>query len=446
MASPAPTLKRELSLAQATSINMIDMVGIGPFVTLSLIVGAMQGPQCILAWLLGALLAFMDGAVWSELGARWPMAGGSYAFLQKLFGKWGRFLAFLFIWQTTIQAPLVIASGAIGFSKYFSYLHPLTPFEAKALSGSLVLLLIFLLYRSIKTVGSISIILGVITAATLLWIILSAIPGFDPKLAFGYPEGAFNLTGTFFSGLGLASLKTVYCYLGYYNVCHLGAEIKDPERTIPRSIFISIGGIAVLYLCMQLAVLGIIPWQEVAKSDFVVSLYFEKIYGSGIAAVATGLILLIALSSLFAVILGYSRILYAAAVDGNFFAPFARLHPKHNFPHVSLLVLGGLAFCFSLLFRMGEIITAIITMRILVQFVMQTVGLLLWHYQKPNEVRPFKMYLFPLIPLFSIAVWLFILLESDWTYIGGALGLMATGSLVYYFVLRQRHIEVLPSL
>lgn len=437
-----PALRRDLTLVQATALNMIDMVGIGPFVTLSLIVGAMGGPQCILAWILGAALAFMDGAIWSELGAKWPLAGGSYAFLQKLWPpKLGRWLAFLFIWQTTVQAPLVIASGAIGFSKYFSYLMPLEVWQAKALSGGLVLLIVLLLYRNIKSVGSISVVLWCITGGTLLWIILSAIPSFSPGLAFGYGPEAFDLNAGFFAGLSKASLKTIYCYLGYYNVCHLGAEIRNPERVIPKSIFISIGGIAILYLCMQLAVLGVLPWQEIAESDFVISLYFEKLYGPGVAQLITGLILLIALSSLFAVMLGYSRVLYAAAAEGNFFNAFARLHPKGNFPHVSLLVLGGIAFVFSLLFRMGEVISALITMRILIQFISQTLGLVYWHYARPDDVRPWKMYLFPLLPLGSLALWFFIFLNSDWYYIAGAFGMIALGSVLYRFVILPRPVS-----
>ena len=434
-----PALRRDLSLVQATAINMIDMVGIGPFVTLSLIVGAMGGPQCILAWILGAVLALMDGAIWSELGAKWPLAGGSYAFLQKLWPpKLGRWLAFLFIWQTTVQAPLVIASGAIGFAKYFSYLMPLGVWEAKALSGGLVILIVLLLYRNVRTVGSISVVLWCITGGTLLWVILSAVPSFSPELAFGYPEGAFDLNAGFFGGLSKASLKTIYCYLGYYNVCHLGAEIRNPERVIPKSIFVSIGGIAVLYLCMQLAVLGVLPWQEIAGSDFAISLYFEKLYGPGVAQLATGLILLIALSSLFAVMLGYSRVLYAAAAEGNYFSAFARLHPTGNFPHVSLVVLGGIAFVFSLLFRMGEIISALITMRILIQFISQTLGLIYWHYARPDDARPWKMYLFPLLPLCSLVLWFFIFLNSDWYYIAGAFGMIAIGSLLYRYLILPR--------
>jgi fructoselysine transporter len=429
----SPSLQRTLNLPQATAINLIDMVGIGPFVTLPFIVGAMQGPACILAWLLGAALALLDGCVWAELGAKWPLAGGSYAFLQKLWPKgWGRYAAFLFIFQTAIQAPLVLASGAIGFANYFGYLQPLGVVASKAVSGGLVVLIVVLLYRKVATVGVLSIVFGIVTAATLVGIIVGGIPYFDASRAFNFGSGDFGLDSKFLGGLGNATQKTIYCYLGYYNVCHLGAEIRNPVRVIPRSIFLSIGVIALLYIGMQLAMLGVLPWEQIAASDFVVSLYVEKLYGSGAAQVATGLILVIAVSSLFAVALGYSRILYAAAADGNFFAPFARLHPRHNFPHVALLFLGGVAFAFSLLFRMGEIIAAIITMRIGVQFVSQTLGLIYWHYSQPSDARPWKMYLFPLVPIASICIWLFVLAKSDWIFIAGAVGIIALGSAVYF--------------
>src|SRR5471030_1305508 len=333
MAETTSTLERGLSLTQASAINMIDMVGIGPFVTIPFIVGAMKGPQCVLAWLLGAFLAFLDGSVWAELGAKWPMAGGSYVFLQKIYGnKFGRMMSFLLVWQTVIQAPLVVASGAIGFSQYLTYLVPLTTIQQKLISGGLVILITLMLYRNIKSIGKISILLWIITGGTFLWLIGSGFAHFNTTWAFGYTKESFDFTPIFFVGLGQASLKTVYSYLGYYNVCHLGGEIKDPERNIPRSIFISVGGIALLYLGMQIMILGAMPWQKIAGSNFVVSAYFEQIYNQQIAQVATGLILVIAVASLFAVMLGYSRIPYAAALDGNFFPAFGKLHPTKNFP------------------------------------------------------------------------------------------------------------------
>ena len=427
-------LERGLSLTQATAINMIDMVGIGPFVTMSIIVGLMHGPASVLAWLLGATLAYMDGMVWAELGARWPEAGGSYVFLKKLFGekKGGRLMSFLFIWQTTLQAPLVIASGAIGFANYFSYLIPLTGMQKKMVSGGLVILLVALLYRNIKSVGKISVVLWVITGGTILWLILSGIPHFNAAQAFDLHMSSFGTSSILYVALGQASLKSIYSYLGYYNVCHLGAEIKDPAKNIPRSILISISGIVILYLGMQTMILGVLPWQTVAKSDFVASIYFEQIYNHGVAQVATLLILIIALASLFSAILGYSRIPYAAAVNGDFFSVFARVHPKYKFPHVSLLAVGAVGFVFALLFKLGDAITAILTMRILIQFVSQAVGVIAWNYNHKSEERPYKMPLFPIPAVISIVVWLFIYSCIDVQYILYSLGVLGAGVVAYF--------------
>jgi len=427
-------LIRGLNLRQAVAINTIDMVGIGPFITIPFIIGAMNGPQCILAWMLGAVLAFADGSVWAELGARWPEAGGSYAFLQNVYGrqKWGRLMSFLYVWQTVIQAPLVVASGAIGFAQYFAYLLPqLTPVQQKAISGLLVIAVTFLLYRKITDIGKISVFMGMIVGGTILWLIYGGLSHFNSSLAFTYPDNAFSLTPIFFIGLGQASTKAIYSYLGYYNICHLGGEIQNPERNIPRSIFLSIAIVGALYLLMQIAVLGVIPWQEAKGSQFIVSLFFERLYGHTAALVATGLILFIAISSLFAVLLGYSRVPYAASMDGNFFPVFARLHPTKNFPHISLLVLAALAFVFSLLFKMQEVITAIIVMRIIIQFIGQGAGLIAYHRLHPNAKFPYRMWAYPLPAVLAILVWLFIFFSASAIYIVGALGIIGLGCLVF---------------
>ncbi len=422
---------RGLSLTQAVAINTIDMVGIGPFVTLSFIMGALQGPACLLAWLLGALLAFADGAVWAELGAKWPEAGGSYIFLQNLFGvkKWGRMMAFLYTWQTIIQAPLVIASGAIGFAQYLNYLIPINWWEQKFVSGTLVILVTLLLYRKITGIGKISLVLSAITIGTIAVIIFSGLTHFNPAILSFAPIS--DSSSSFAKNLASAVTKAIYCYLGYYNVCHLGAEIKEPQRNIPKSIFISIAIIASLYLLMQVSVLAVVPNADAAGSSFLISLFFEKIYGHIFAQIATVLILAIAISSLFSVMLGYSRVPYAAAIDGNFFSVFGKIHSSKNFPHLSLLFIAGLAFVFSLLFKMQQVITAIIIMRILVQFISQSIGLLAYHRQHKNDAFPFRMWLYPLPPLIAIAVWLFIFFSADKTYIMYALGIILSGLLLY---------------
>ena len=417
---------------QASAINMIDMVGIGPFVVMPMVIGMMGSHLFLWAWIFGAATALVDGMIWSELGAAYPLAGGSYNFLKEAYGpKGGPLMSFLFVWQTCLQAPLVVASGAIGFAQYFSYIIPLSPIERKLVSGIVVLLIILLLYRRIETIGKISVFLWAGVLITILWIIIS---GFShQKIEYHFMPTANDsfFSFAFMMLIGKASVKTIYSYLGYYNVCHLGGEIKDPQRNIPRSIFISIFGIAVLYLCMNLSIVGVIPWQKAMHSDFIVSSFMEEIYGIQAARVATVLVLWIAFASLFAVLLGYSRVPYAAAADGRFFPVFAKLHPTKNFPYISLLFIGGMGFLFSLLFKLADVISAILAMRILVQFVAQAIGVVQLRRRNGAKNLPFKMWLYPLPVIFSVITWLFVFYSTG-KVVWFGLTLIAMGILVFY--------------
>ncbi len=437
----AEQLERGLGLKEATALNMIDMVGIGPFVVIPLVIKAMGGPQCLLAWVAGALLALFDGFVWAELGAAMPQAGGSYVFLREAYGpgRWGRLMSFLFVWQTLIQAPLVMASGAIGFAQYFTYLVPLGRYAQKAVSGALIFFLVFLLYRRITTIGKISLLLWAGVVGTIVWLVWGGATHFDARLAFSYPAGAWDLSWVFFAGLGAATVNTIYTYWGYYNVCHLGAEIRQPEHNIPRGIFLSILGIAVLYLAMQTSILGVLPWQQAQDSPFIVSAFFERIYGSQAARLATLLILWVAFASLFSVILGYSRVPYAAARDGNFFSVFGRVHPTKRFPHISLLTLGAAGFVFSLLFRLSDVIKAILAMRLLVQFIGQAIGVMILHRRWPRERLPFKMWLYPLPAVVSILGWAALFVSTGRNFVFGGLLMILLGIAVFLSQAHYRH-------
>jgi amino acid transporter len=436
--SAEPKMKRDLGLVQATAINMIDMVGIGPFVVMSLAVQIMGGPHYLWAWIVGAAISLIDGFIWSELGAAFPRAGGSYNFLREAYGpKWGRLMSFLFVWQTLIQAPLVIASGAIGFAQYLSYLIPAENLLKKAFSGGVVVVLTVLLYRRIDTIGRISVMLWAGVIATIGWIIYGGVANGSMEITWWPEDGSAAFDAAFFVLLGQASVKTIYCYLGYYNVCHLGSEIKEPERIIPQSIFISVIGIAALYLTMNVSVMSVIPWQEAQHSEFIVSLFIERLYGPQAAAVVTLLVLWVAFASLFAVMLGYSRIPYAAASNGEFFEVFARLHPTKHFPHVSLLGLGATAFVFSLLFRMSDVITAILAMRILVQFVGQAVGVVFIRRRLGDQL-PFRMFLYPLPVALVVAVWLLIFISTGWQFALSGVTVIGAGLIAFLFVAKLR--------
>ncbi len=431
---------RKINLLQATAINMIDMVGIGPFVTMPLVVAQFNNGLFIWAWVFGAFTALMDAMIWSELGAKYPLAGGTYNFHRIAFGeKGGKLMSFLFVWQTSIQAPLVVASASIGFAQYLTYIVPLVDWQQKMVSGGLVILVFLLLYRKIETIGKISVIMGSIVVLTILWIIISGLTNQQQSIKLLPIGNESFFSYAFWAAIGHASVKTVYSYLGYYNVCHLGGEIKNPGKNIPRSIFISIFGIAALYLLMNTSVMSVMPWQAVRADDkYLVSSFMEKLYGHQAGVIVTILILCIAFSSLFAVVLGYSRVPYAAAVDGNFFKAFARLHPTKNFPVVSLTVLCVLGFIFSLLFKLGQVISAILAMRIIVQFIAQGIGVILLRNKFGTGGLPFRMLLFPVPVIISILIWLFLFLSTGWFALWGSL-IAIIGIVVYFIVNSNRN-------
>jgi amino acid transporter len=436
-----PKLVRGLGLASATALNMIDMIGVGPFITMPLVVAAMGGPQALLGWVAGALLAICDGLVWAELGAAMPGSGGSYVYLREIYGpaRLGKLVSFLFIWQLSFSAPLSIASGALGFAKYTAYLLPGLETQYAARTWSLQLPLVgtlqvgwiiagttflaiavvivaaLLLYRRITQIGRISKFLWVIVMGTIGWIIFSGLTHFDRARAFSFPPGAFSLDKNFVLGLGSAMLIATYDYWGAYNVCFLGGELKEPGKTIPRAVLLSILLVAGLYLLMNLSILGVVDWHEVigaAQSNnklYVFSTFMQRIYGSWAANLVTALIMLTAFASVFSLVLGYSRVPYAAALDGNYFKVFARVHPVHHFPHVSLLALAGAGtlFCF---FPLLDVISALVVIRILLQFIVQAVGLIVLRIRRPEMPRPFRMWLYPIPALLAIAGFGYILI------------------------------------
>src|SRR6266404_561318 len=438
----SPSLIRGIGLGSATALNMIDMIGVGPFITMPLVVAAMGGPQALLGWILGALLAICNGLVWAELGAAMPGSGGSYVYLREIYGpnRLGKLVSFIFIWQLSFSAPLSIASGAIGFAKYTAYLLPglETQYAARQWSlqlpllGTLrlgwvvggttflaigvVLIAMLLLYRRITQIGRISKFLWLIVVGTIAWIIFAGLTHFDRARALSLPPGAFSLDRNFWLGMGSAMLIATYDYWGAYNVCFLGGELKDPGKTIPRAVLLSILLVACLYLLMNLSVLGVVDWHEVisaAQSNnklYVFSTFMQRIYGAWAANLVSVLIMLTAFASVFSLVLGYSRVPYAAALDGNYFKIFARVHPTYHFPHVSLLALGGagVLFCF---FPLADVISALVVIRILLQFLLQAVGLIVLRIRRPEMPRPFRMWLYPLPAILAIVSFTYIVVK-----------------------------------
>ncbi|HZU22979.1 MAG TPA: APC family permease [Terriglobales bacterium] len=453
-ASPASDagLARGFGLLRATALNMSNVVGVGPFITIPLMLAAMGGPQAVVGWAAGAVIAMCDGMVWAELGARWPGSGGSYTYLREAYGheRWGRLMAFLFIWQFIFSGPLEIGTGLIGFSRYCSYLAPgLTAMQQKLIGAGVGVVAVFALYRKIQAVGRITVALWLGTVATMVGIIVLGLPHFSAARAFTFPPGAFSLRMGFVAGLGNAMLIAMYDYMGYYDVCYIGDEVREPAKTIPRSILLCVLLVAVGYLAIETIIIGVMPWQEAMRSKYIVSEFLERLHGRPAAMVFTVMIVWTAFASVFAMLLGYSRIPYAAARDGYFFKTFARVHKTRRIPHVSLLVLGAVTIA-TAFFDLDIVINVLMTSRILVQFVAQIFALplvrkRLRQQENGDSASPpatYQMWLYPVPAVIALVGWIAIFGLSAKVYIVGAVLTMVSG--IAAFLVRARVTRTWP--
>lgn len=445
-----PGLLRRFGLLESTALNMTNMIGIGPFITIPLLLSTLGGPQAMLGWLVALIITISDGMIWSELGAAMPGSGGSYVYLREAYGRetFGRLMGFLFIWQFILSGPLEIASGYIGFTQYLGYIWSgITRTQSIILISVLGLLNITLLYRKITFIGKLTVSLWVGTILTALSVIVTGAIHFDSRLAFDFPPGAFNFSLGFLFGLGAAARIGIFDYLGYYDICYIGEEVRNPGRTIPRSIIISVIVVALIYIAINFSIIGVVPWRQFVPADqhpesaFIVSVFMEKIYGAKVATVFTAMVLWTAFGSVFALLLGYSRVPYAAALDGYFFKVFSRLHPTKHFPYISLLVIGVIAIICSF-FSLGMVIDALITTRILVQFIGQIFGVMLLRKNEPHLHRPYRIWLYPIPNLLALLGWIFVFATTDWLIILFGIGTLGLG--VVCFIIWSWHTEQWP--
>lgn len=450
--STGPQLHRRLGVLNAISINMSNMIGIGPFITVPIIIATMGGPQSLLSWFAGAILAIVDGLVISELGAALPGSGGTYVFLRDSFGRerWGRLMAWLFAWEFLFFGTLEIASGTIGMTQYLTFLWSglaRHPWEMKFVAAGIALGTMACLYRRINDVAKLMIVLWITTLVTTGWVIVSGLVKMNLHLALSFPHGAFSLSLSFLLGLGNGTVVVVYNFLGYYQVCYLGDEVKRPERTIPYAVILSILAVTVIDFLISFGLIGVVPWQEMIRPGTpanlaVASVFMKRIYGNWGAVVITAMILFTAFASIFALMLGYSRIPFAAARDGLFFRWFSKLHPKGEFPYRSLVLVGLLATCASF-FNLADIITGLVVARILVQFVAHTIGLFVLRHRKPPVRLPFKMWLYPAPAILALIGWLYVFFSpilgpDGWKYVVYAFSTIGAGVILYFILASKR--------
>ncbi|MBV8205088.1 MAG: APC family permease [Candidatus Eremiobacteraeota bacterium] len=443
-------LVRGVHLWGAVAINAISMIGIGPLITIPLVLGALHGPLSLVGWLLGALLALCDGLVWAELGSLYPGSGGTYGYLLEVFGKAkvGRLLAFLFVWQTIFVAPLNQATGYIGFANYAGFLVPWlssSPWAIKGLAMVVGIFTLISLYRGIKTISRIGIILGVASIFTLLCVSVASYAHFSAPQALALPGGHDSIWSGLRAGLGQALIIAMYDYLGYNQSSCIGGEVHDPAKTIPRSILTSIVLVAALYITMQFGILGAISWKAIIPAadgslpplgQHVASAVVSSSWGPAAATIVTILILVTAFASVYGNLLGYTRVPYAAAADGVFLRPFAHLNAKHRFPDVSLVVMGLLALV-ACLFPLDQVINALTTGIVLIQSIAQIVAVVAIH--RRGIKAPYQMWLYPVPALIALIGWIFIFQSAGGPAILFGLVSLAAGAVAFFVRAFRKH-------
>jgi amino acid transporter len=431
---------RTLGFWSALSVNLLNMIGIGPFITIPLALSALAGPTVLLGWIAGALLCLCDGLVWAELGSAIPRSGGPYHYLREAYGheRSGRLLGFLYLWQTLLIAPLSIGSAAVGCVQYIAFLMPnLSAFQLTMIAMGLCLFNTALLYRKIRSVRLLSLLVSTLVLAACAWIICSGALHFEFDLAVDFLAAAPASPHAFWLGFGAVTLIAVYDYGGYNNVCMLGGEIRKPRRTIPRAVLCSIPIVAVLYLGLNVTLLGVLPWQQAAQSKAVVADFMGAIYGHIGSTIAVVLIVVASWGSALVVLLGYSRVPCAAASAGQFFGVFARLHPRGGFPTVSLLFIGATS-ALACLLSLNDLIATLMIIQIMFQFLAQCLAVVLLR-KRPRRRGMFSMPLYPLPLLVSVCGWLYLLATSPGRHLIAAVLALCLGTAIYLIQARREN-------
>jgi amino acid transporter len=460
MSSSHPTLPRHLGLWQATALNVAMIVGAGVFITIPLMLKELPGPAALLGWIAAGVLMIADGLIWSELGAMMPGSGGSYRYLLEAYGRerWGRLMAFLFVWQFLLSGPLEVGSGLIALATFSNGLHPawkkfnqdwtwelkeadigVTVSPARLMALFVGAAIVALLYRRATTLGRLTVAITVGVIAVIGWILVDGILHFDLETLTAASVDTNCQTPGFAFGLGKAMILAMYAYLGYYNVCYVGDEVCEPGKTIPRAILLSAVSVCVLFVGVHVALLGTVAWTGVpttkeALDDYSLPAEFAQgLHGSWAAGLMSLLLMGSCFASAFAGLLSYSRIPFGAAHYGHFFRVFERVHPTYCIPHVSLVAVGAITLVWTF-FDLEAVIAALLTLRILVQFVGQAIGVMLLRKARPDRPRPYRIWLYPLPCLLALVGWLYLYVSAGWLFIGIGAATLTAG--VALFVLR----------
>lgn len=456
----------KFSCFQASAMNTLNMFGTGPFITIPFVIASTDpaGPQALVGYALTAFACIMDATIWAELASIWPRSGGSYLYLLHLYGSetWGRLVAFLYIWQFLISSPMEIASGFVAMGQYFAYISRNTSYLHHALIAAVFCSIsVLILYRGVKEAGRVTNMLWIVTAVAVALTIAIGTTDFQASNLALPPHAFGKTTGSFMMSLGTACRFGLYDFTGYYDACQMAGEVVDPRKSIPRATVITCIIVAVIYFLVYLSVMGYLPWDgpdgfvNLVQGDsneacFIMSLFTEKACGVWCGRAFTLVVMLTIFGANFAMMCGCAYLPYAAALEGHFFSQLQHRHPtRPDVADYSLLLIGGISFCFCFV-PLEALVEAMMTLMLIVQFLGNSVGLLLFHYVRKERQRrriPWRVPLFPLPCILQIVCFGFILTTTPSYFARGerptlelAILFLCIGIASYFAWSRQRRI------
>jgi len=438
---------KKFTFWQACSLNTMNMFGTGPFITIPYCLATIDpvGPHCLIGYSLACFACMCDSFVWGELGSIWPHSGGSYVYLKHTYGKngWGKFMGFMFIWQFFISGPAELASGYIAISEYLLYIFDTQEYWTRVgMSLTVCLITSLILFRTKDLIGSVALFLWTVTGFAMLFAIIAGFSNFDTD-NIKAPSDAFSDTGKLLLGIAATTRFGVYDMTGYYDVCSFGDEVINPRKNIPASCVITCMVVAAIYIGVYVAVISALDWRAYIhqyEDDWdggepfgIMSIFTEQLVSKDFSYFITIVVCITIFGSNFAQLCGYAYLPYAAAHDGYFFEIFKEKSPN-GLPYYSLLTVCMISalWCF---FSLDIVIDAMTTLLVLVQFVGQSVGLMLYKYYHADELPEdrWKMPLYPLPCIVQIVIFSFIFLTTDNWIISGSDPILE-GSLIVLWI------------
>lgn len=361
-------LKRQLGLFPTTNIVVANMIGAGIFTTSGLLMAGLNDPLLMLTlWVVGGIIALCGALSYGELGAAMPGAGGEYLFLSKLYHPIFGFLSGWVSFIVGFSAP--IAASALGFSEYFCRAIPAIPlwFENAGimdpqatktfLSVTVILIFTFIHYRGIKSGALVQNVLTLLKVALILFLLLAGFLSGKGDLANFHSGGGVSSDMAGWKTIGLSLMWIMFAYSGWNASTYIGGEIKNPMKTLPRSLILGTGIVILIYLGLNILYIYGIKADEMKGVISVGGLAMGNLFGKTADTLFSLLISFALFSSLSAFIIIGPRVYFSMAKDGLFFKSAARIHPKFQVPSNSIVFQAVIAVILTLSGTFEQVLT-----------------------------------------------------------------------------------------